>query len=91
MSKKVEIEIHSHSKEIMKTRNGVVSEMTLQFAKENLLLSAVRQYHHIVDSYQHYPEDDQSEVELDLNIVILSKQRYDEMRKHEDGFLKLCN
>lgn len=91
MSKKIEIELHSHHKEMMKTRNGVISENTLRFAKENLLFDTLRQYYYLVSDTQHYPENEESLVDLNLDIVILSKSRYDEMRKHEDGFLKLCN
>ena len=91
MHNKLEIEIHSHVKEEMHTKNGMVGEAALKFAKENLLYSALRQYSYLVEDKKAYPVDGKSAVELDLDIVILSRARFLELKEIELKWTEFCN
>lgn len=91
MHKKLEIEIHSHTKEEMHTKNGRVGESALKFAKENLLYSALRSYSYLVEDKKSYPVDGKSQVDLDLDIVILSRARFLELKETELKYLEICN
>jgi len=91
MHKKLEIEIQSHVKEDMRTKNGIVGESSLKFAKENLLYSAIRQYSYLVEDKKTYPVDGISKVDLDLDIVILSRARFIELKEIELKWTEFCN
>lgn len=91
MNKKMEIEITAHAKEVLRTTNGIVPEDNLRFAKENLLFSSLRVYSYLVEDKKSYPQDDKTNVDLDLDIIILSRARYNEMKEHENRYLEICN
>lgn len=91
MHNKLEIEIHSHVKEEMRTKNGMVGESSLKFAKENLLYAAIRQYSYLVEDKKSYPVDGKTKVELDLDVVILSRARFNELKDIEHKWIEFCN
>lgn len=91
MSKDMEIEIKAYSKELLNTKNGLVKESDLNQAKKDFLVEYLLDYYYLVGNRNHYPSNDKSEVELELDIVLMSKARYSELKEIEANYLKLCN
>ena len=62
--------------------SGTLNNTNLQFAKRTLLFDALRNYSdELVKHLQHYPEGDISDVDLSLDIVIMSTEQYQELVK----------
>jgi len=91
MNKKFEKSIGYSHLESFETKNGLVSEDNIRFAKENILFDAMRHMTEIVETTFSYPEDNRTHVRFDLDVVILSRSRYQEMKDHEDKYISLCN
>jgi len=91
MNRKIEREISSSHLEIFSTTNGIVDEDNIRFAKENLLFAAMRRNTDLVEVHKEYPKDNMTNVRFDLDVIVLSRSRYNEMKEHEDNYLKLCN
>lgn len=62
--------------------SGTLNNTNLQFAKRTLLFDALREHsNELVKHLQHYPEGDISDVDLSLDIVIMSTKQYQELVK----------
>lgn len=62
--------------------SGTLNEQNLQFAKRTLLFDALRDHaNELVNHVQQYPEGDVSDVNLDLDIVILDSKTYSRILK----------
>lgn len=58
--------------------SGTLNEQNLQFAKTTFLFDNLRKYaNKLVKHSQHYPNNDISDVDLKLDIVILSTKEYE--------------
>lgn len=82
-----DIFIYAENKHVINTLNGVLNQDNVEFAKRTLLFDAVRQHTELVSVKQHYPQNDLSEVEMKLDVVVMSRKRYDRLMK----FSKLAN
>lgn len=64
--------------------SGTLNESNLQFAKRTVLFDALRLWSdELVKHKQGYPQDDISDVELTVDVVILSKKRYKQLLELE--------
>ena len=86
MSKETsEIFIHHKQKTGMHTLNGMLNQSNLEFQKRTILFDAVRNHTDLVKTKQFYPIDDISEVEFEVDIVLLSLERYKELIELENN------
>jgi len=74
-----EIIIHKELKHSVCTLNGIMNESNLEFTKRTMIFDALRNHTDLVDTFQHYPVDDISDVDMTLDVVIMSKKRYDKL------------
>lgn len=70
--------IHASSTVNIPCSNGILDE-TVDFYKRTLLFDAIRNEINLVKSKQSYPLDNRSDVELTLDVVIVSKARYNRL------------
>jgi hypothetical protein len=91
MNPKMEIEIKSFAKELFQTNNGLVKEEDLKNAKKCLLVDSLLDYYYLVGHRSHYPSNDKSNVELELDIILMTRSRFMELKETEANYLKLCN
>lgn len=91
MNKKLEIQIVAHAKDILPTKNGILLEQNLKFARETVLFDALRRHTSLVEIKQGYPENDNVKVDLDLDIVVLSRARFNELKENETNYKSLQN
>ena len=61
------------------TKNGIVDETSLEFAKKTFLFDTVRNLSHIVRTQSRYPENDSTTVDMFIDVVIMDRQKYDEL------------
>lgn len=61
----------------LNTLNGILNENNLEFAKRTLLMDVIREHTDLVKTKQGYPNNDISDVEMEINCVIMTRKRYD--------------
>lgn len=76
-----DIILYKTSKHSLNTNNGILNESNLEFAKRTLLFDAIRNEIGLVKVKQHYPHNDISEVDLTLDVVIMTRKNYNQMLK----------
>lgn len=64
--------------------NNGTNEMNIKFAKESLLMDAIRKQLDMVKTTKHYPHDNVMKIDLSLDAVLMSRKEYDEL-------IKKCN
>lgn len=74
-----DIIINNKAVRVMRTKNGIPDEMNLKFCKETFFHDSLRKHYNLVGISQSYPIDDCSDVTMTLDIVIMSKARYDKL------------
>ena len=83
--------IYGENKHTINTLNGVLNEDNLALAKRTLLFDAFRQHIDIVSARQHYPKNDLSEVELKIDVVLMSRKKYERLMKLDKELNKNYN
>ena len=78
-----DIRVYSKKTHSLNTLNGILNEKNLEFAKQTMLFDAMREHTSLIKTKQHYPHNDISDVEMELDCVIMSKKRYDKLIKIE--------
>jgi hypothetical protein len=61
--------------------SGTMNQSNLDFAKRTMLFDAVREHVDIVKTKQGYPNNDISEVEMEIDCVVMSRKKYDKLIK----------
>jgi len=56
--------------------NQGTNEMNIKFAKEMLIMNAVRSLTNVIEVKKEYPVDNVIEIDLSLDVVLLSKDEY---------------
>jgi hypothetical protein len=61
--------------------SGTMNQQNLDFAKRTLLFDAIREHEQLVKTTQHYPQGDISDVDMEIDCVIMSRKKYDKLIK----------
>lgn len=80
-----DIRVYSKKTHSLNTLNGILNEKNLEFAKQTMLFDAMREHTSLIKTKQHYPQNDISDVELELDIVIIPTKQYAKILKLVDG------
>ncbi len=59
--------------------NQGTNEMNIKFAKEMMIMNAVRSLTHMINVKKHYPVDNVVEIDLSLDAVLLSSKEYKQL------------
>jgi hypothetical protein len=76
-----DINLYKKNTHSLNTLNGVLNEDNLQFAKRTMLFDAIREHTELVRTSQKYPNNDISDVDMEVDCVIMSRHRYNKMLK----------
>jgi hypothetical protein len=74
-----DIIINNNAVRFIPTKNGIPNEMNLKFCKETFFYDSLRNHYDLVGISQSYPVDERSEITMTLDVVIISKARYDRL------------
>lgn len=74
--------IRAEHKMTLPLYNGGLNESNIKFAKEQLLFDAFRKQTTLVKTKQHYPVNDTVEVNLELDMVVMSVEEYKKLLKN---------
>ena len=69
--------------------SGTMNQQNLDFAKRTMLFNTFREYTNLVKTVQGYPNNDISDVEMEIDCVVISRKRYDILLKHYNLSSKL--
>jgi hypothetical protein len=61
--------------------SGTMNQSSLDFAKRTMLFDVIREHINLVKTTQHYPQGDISDVDMEIDCVIMSKKRYEKLLK----------
>jgi hypothetical protein len=56
--------------------SGTMNQQNLDFAKRTMLFDVIREYTDLVKTKQGYPNNDISDVEMEIDCVVISRKRY---------------
>jgi hypothetical protein len=77
--------LHNKSHKRMMTKNGMLDKVDLQINKSFSIIDALDNLNHLVKHTQDYPVDNGSIVHFDTDIVVMSREDYNELLKLTDG------
>jgi len=61
--------------------SGTMNQQNLDFAKRTMLFDVIREHTNLVKTKQGYPNNDISDVEMEIDCVVMSRYRYNKMLK----------
>lgn len=61
--------------------SGTMNQQNLDFAKRTMLFDVIREHTDLVKTKQGYPNNDISDVEMEIDCVVMSRKRYDKIIK----------
>ena len=64
--------------------SGTMNQQNLDFAKRTMLFDTVREYTDLVKTVQGYPNNDISNVEMEIDCIVISRKRYELLTKSDD-------
>ena len=67
--------------------SGTMNQQNLDFAKRTMLFDVIREHTDLVKTKQGYPNNDISDVEMEIDCVVMSRRRYELLTKF-DGYSK---
>jgi hypothetical protein len=71
--------------------SGTMNQQNLDFAKRTLLFDVIREHAHLVKTIQHYPQGDISDVDMEIDCVIMSRKRYNNFLLIEETLEQALN
>lgn len=80
--------LRSENKFILPLYNGGLNESNIKFAKEQLLFETIRKHTNLVNTKQHYPVNDTVEINLDLDIVVMTTEEFYKLKIIRDEFIQ---
>lgn len=86
-----EVLISSHTKQKFNTKNGLIDVQDISSGKRELIYHVADKLEQFVTYKQEYPTDDTSLVSFDLDVVVVSRSRYEEFLKMESKYLAFNN
>ena len=57
--------------------SGTMNQQNLDFAKRTMLFDCIREHTDLVKTKQGYPNNDISDVEMEIDCVVMSRRRYE--------------
>jgi len=75
----------------LNTNNGILNEANLKFAKQTLLFDTIREHIDLVKTKQGYPNNDISDVDMEIDCVVMSRKRYNKLVNFENKGLFVNN
>ena len=76
-----DVRIYHKTKHSLNTLNGILNEKNLEYAKQSMLKEAIKEHTDLIKVKQHYPQNDISDVEMELDIVIIPTKQYAKILK----------
>ena len=64
--------------------SGTMNQQNLDFAKRTMLFDVIREHTDLVKTKQGYPNNDISDVEMEIDCVVMSRKKYDKLIKLEN-------
>ncbi len=61
--------------------SGTMNQQNLDFAKRTMLFDCIREHTDLVKTKQGYPNNDISDVEMEIDCVVISRKKYDNFIK----------
>lgn len=61
--------------------SGTMNQQNLDFTKRTMLFDVIREHTDLVKTKQGYPNNDISDVEMEIDCVIMSRSKYDKLIK----------
>lgn len=86
-----EVLISTHTKQKFNTKNGLIDVQDISNGKKELICDIADKLEQFVTHRQEYPTDETSLVSFDLDVVVVSRSRYDELVKMESKYLAFNN
>lgn len=62
--------------------SGTMNQQNLDFTKRTMLFDTVREHTDLVKTKQGYPNNDISDVEMEIDCVVMSRKRYEMLLKN---------
>jgi len=59
--------------------SGTMNQQNLDFTKRTMLFDVIREHTDLVKTKQGYPNNDISDVEMEIDCVIMSKKKYEDL------------
>ena len=59
--------------------SGTMNQQNLDFAKRTMLFDVIREHTDLVKTKQGYPNNDISDVEMEIDCVVMSRKRYNDL------------
>ena len=91
MNPKREIEIREVMKDTLPAKNGVIHQDHIDGLKEKMLRDTISKYYYLVEKKNTYPQNNEVNVEFEIDLVLLTRARFNELKETEMNYLKLCN
>ncbi len=67
--------------------SGTMNQQNLDFAKRTMLFDTIRKHTDLIKTTQHYPQGDISDVDMEIDCVIMSRKKYDKLKQLEKKFV----
>jgi hypothetical protein len=64
--------------------SGTMNQQNLDFAKRTMLFDVIREHTDLVKTKQGYPNNDISDVEMEIDCVVMSRKRYNKLVNFEN-------
>ena len=71
--------------------SGTMNQQNLDFAKRTMLFDVIREHTDLVKTKQGYPQNDISDVEMEIDCVIMSRKKYDKLIKLQNALDKISD
>lgn len=62
--------------------SGTMNQQNLDFAKRTMLFDTIREHIDLVKTVQGYPYLDISDVDMEIDCVVMSRKKYDKLMKN---------
>lgn len=59
--------------------SGTMNQQNLDFAKRTMLFDVIREHTDLVKTKQGYPNNDISDVDMEIDCVVMSRKRYEDL------------
>ena len=59
--------------------SGTMNQQNLDFAKRTMLFDVIREHTDLVKTKQGYPNNDISDVEMEIDCVVMSRKKYNDL------------
>ncbi len=71
--------------------SGTMNQQNLDFTKRTMLFDVIREHTELVKTKQGYPNNDISDVEMEIDCVVMSRKKYDKLIKLQNALDKISD